>query len=163
LAQSCGLRAVVTSPREIAAIREACGSELAIIVPGIRPAGSDAGDQRRTTTPAAAVAAGADCIVVGRPITEARAPPAGALELVDGTAARGGPVMLADPSEAPSRNSSTLVIFSAPVTQPCSSAPAQARELMPVNSMRPVICPHAPYVCKPESSPTTYTSGPTDS
>src|SRR5262249_15856658 len=56
LGQSCGLRAVVTSPREVAAIREACG-EMVIIVPGIRLAGSDAGDQRRTTTPAAAVAA----------------------------------------------------------------------------------------------------------
>jgi orotidine-5'-phosphate decarboxylase len=83
LAQSCGLRAVVTSPREITAIREACGSELTIIVPGIRPAGSDAGDQRRTTTPAAAVAAGADFIVVGRPITDARDPRAAALELLE--------------------------------------------------------------------------------
>ena len=83
LAQSCGLRAIVTSPREIAAIRDACGSELAIIVPGIRPAGSDAGDQRRTTTPAAAVAAGADFIVVGRPITDARDPRAAALELIE--------------------------------------------------------------------------------
>jgi orotidine-5'-phosphate decarboxylase len=83
LAQSCGLRGVVTSPREIAAIREACGSELVIVTPGIRPAGSDAGDQRRTTTPAAAVAAGADYIVVGRPITDARDPRAAALAVVD--------------------------------------------------------------------------------
>jgi orotidine-5'-phosphate decarboxylase len=81
LAQSCGLRAVVTSPREISAIREAC-PDLAIIAPGIRPAGSDAGDQRRTTTPAAAVAAGADFIVVGRPITDARDPRAAALDVV---------------------------------------------------------------------------------
>ena len=81
LAQSCGLRAVVTSPREITAIREAC-PDLAIIAPGIRPAGSDAGDQRRTTTPAAAVAAGADFIVVGRPITDARDPRAAAMEVV---------------------------------------------------------------------------------
>jgi orotidine-5'-phosphate decarboxylase len=81
LAQSCGLRAVVTSPREIGAIREAC-PDLAIITPGIRPAGSDAGDQRRTTTPAAAVAAGADFIVVGRPITDARDPRAAALDIV---------------------------------------------------------------------------------
>ena len=81
LAKSCGLRAVVCSPREIAAIREAC-HDLTIIVPGIRPAGSDAGDQRRTTTPAAAVAAGADAIVVGRPITEARDPRAAAMDVV---------------------------------------------------------------------------------
>src|SRR5262249_6836286 len=82
LAQSCGLRAVVTSPREIAAIREACGSEMVIITPGIRPAGSDAGDQRRTPPPAAAIAAGADYIVVGRPITDARDPRAAALDVV---------------------------------------------------------------------------------
>ena len=83
LAQSCGLGGVVASPREIAAIREACGSGLAIVTPGIRPAGSDAGDQRRTTTPAAAVAAGADYIVVGRPITDARDPRAAALAVVE--------------------------------------------------------------------------------
>jgi orotidine-5'-phosphate decarboxylase len=82
LAQSCGLRAVVASPQEIAAIREACGAELRIITPGIRPAGSDAGDQRRTTTPAAAVAAGADFIVVGRPVTDARDPRAAAMSIV---------------------------------------------------------------------------------
>ena len=81
LAQSCGLRAVVSSPREIAAIRQACG-DLTIIVPGIRPAGSEAGDQRRTTTPAAAIAAGASYIVVGRPITDARDPRAAAMEIV---------------------------------------------------------------------------------
>ena len=83
LAQKCGLRAVVASAREIAAIREACGGELVIIVPGIRPAGSNAGDQRRTITPAAAIAAGADTIVVGRPITDARDPRAAALELLE--------------------------------------------------------------------------------
>jgi orotidine-5'-phosphate decarboxylase len=82
LAQSAGLRGVVASPQEIGAIREACGGDFVIVTPGIRPAGSDAGDQRRTTTPAAAIAAGADYIVVGRPITEARDPRAAALELV---------------------------------------------------------------------------------
>ena len=83
LAQSSGLRGVVASPHEISAIREACGSGLRIIVPGIRPAGSEAGDQRRTTTPAAAIAAGADYIVVGRPITDARDPRAAAMDILD--------------------------------------------------------------------------------
>lgn len=83
LAQASGLRGVVTSPHEAAAIREACGEELVIVTPGIRPAGSDAEDQRRTMTPAAAVAAGADYIVVGRPITGARDPRGAALELLD--------------------------------------------------------------------------------
>src|SRR4051794_39460697 len=86
LARASGLRAVVASPQEIGAIREACGDGMAIITPGIRPAGSDAGDQRRTTTPAAAIAAGADYIVVGRPITDARDPRAAALELIDSLA-----------------------------------------------------------------------------
>ena len=71
LAKDSGLRGVVASPLEIAAIREACGADFVILTPGIRPAGSDAGDQRRTMTPREAVAAGADYIVVGRPITSA--------------------------------------------------------------------------------------------
>ena len=83
LARTAGLRGVVASPHEIAAIRDACGRDLVIVVPGIRPEGSDAGDQRRTTTPAAAIAAGADYIVVGRPITEARDPRAAAIEISD--------------------------------------------------------------------------------
>lgn len=83
LAQESGLRGVVASPHEVAAIREACGSEMRIVVPGIRPEGSEAGDQRRTMTPAAALAAGADYIVVGRPITDASDPRSAALALVD--------------------------------------------------------------------------------
>lgn len=83
LAAANGLRGVVASPHEIAAIREACGKELILVAPGIRPEGSDAADQRRTTTPAAAVAAGADYIVVGRPITEASRPRDAALAIVD--------------------------------------------------------------------------------
>ena len=71
LAQSSGLRGLVASPHEIAPIREACGRDFTILTPGIRPAGSDAGDQRRTMTPREAIAAGADYIVVGRPITGA--------------------------------------------------------------------------------------------
>lgn len=83
LAQASGLRGVVASPHEVAAIREACGSAMRIVVPGIRPEGSDAGDQRRTTTPAAAIAAGADYIVVGRPVTDASDPRAAALAIID--------------------------------------------------------------------------------
>jgi orotidine-5'-phosphate decarboxylase len=83
LAQASGLRGVVASPHEVAAIRDACGSGMRIVVPGIRPEGSEAGDQRRTTTPAAAIAAGADYIVVGRPVTDARDPRAAAQAIVD--------------------------------------------------------------------------------
>jgi orotidine-5'-phosphate decarboxylase len=83
LAKDSGLRGVVASPLEIAAIREACGAEFVILTPGIRPAGSDAGDQRRTMTPHEAVAAGADYIVVGRPITSAADPRSAAQRIVD--------------------------------------------------------------------------------
>src|SRR3954454_12675257 len=83
LAQDSGLRGVVASPQEIEAIRETCGRELVIVTPGIRPEGSDAGDQRSTKPPAAAIAPGADYIVVGRPITDASSPRDAALAIVD--------------------------------------------------------------------------------
>ena len=82
LSKKCGLRGVVASPEEIAGIREACGPDLIIVTPGVRPNGSAAGDQRRTTAPAAAIAAGADYIVVGRPITDAPAPREAALRII---------------------------------------------------------------------------------
>ena len=72
LARDSGLRGIVASPQEIGAIREACGNDLVIVTPGIRAAGEEAGDQRRTLTPREAMARGADYIVVGRPITSAR-------------------------------------------------------------------------------------------
>lgn len=71
LASTAGLGGVVASPHEIRAIREACGDRLRIVTPGVRPAGSEVGDQKRTMTPREAVHAGADYIVVGRPITGA--------------------------------------------------------------------------------------------
>jgi orotidine-5'-phosphate decarboxylase len=83
LVKSAGLGGVVASPQEIAPIREACGRELVILTPGIRPAGSDAGDQRRTMTPREAVRAGADYIVVGRPITAAADPRDAARRILD--------------------------------------------------------------------------------
>ncbi len=82
LVQSAGLRGVVASPHEITPIREACGRDFVILTPGIRPSGSDAGDQRRTMTPREAIAAGADYIVVGRPITGAADPRSAALRIV---------------------------------------------------------------------------------
>ena len=83
LVKAAGLPAVVASPREIAPIRDACGGDLLIIAPGIRPEGSDRGDQRRTMTPSEAMRAGADYIVVGRPITDARDVRAAAMAVVD--------------------------------------------------------------------------------
>jgi orotidine-5'-phosphate decarboxylase len=74
LAQDSGLDGVVCSPREIAPIRRACGPELILTVPGIRPSGAALGDQKRVMTPREAVDNGATYLVIGRPITEAADP-----------------------------------------------------------------------------------------
>ncbi|WP_444884297.1 orotidine-5'-phosphate decarboxylase [Microbulbifer sp. PSTR4-B] len=73
-AQSCGLDGVVCSAREAEALKAACGPDFELVTPGIRPAGSDAGDQRRTLTPSEALDQGADLLVIGRPITAAKNP-----------------------------------------------------------------------------------------
>ncbi len=82
LAQACGLDGVVGSPLEAPAIRAACGPELLVVTPGVRPAWAAVGDQRRVMTPAETLAAGADYLVVGRPITAAPDPAAAAQRLV---------------------------------------------------------------------------------
>ncbi len=74
LAADCGLDGVVCSPLEAAALRAARGPGFLLVTPGVRPAGAERGDQRRATTPAEAVAAGADYLVVGRPVTRAADP-----------------------------------------------------------------------------------------
>lgn len=83
LAKESGLRGVVASPLEIEPVREACGADFVILTPGIRPAGSESGDQQRTMTPGEAIRAGADYIVVGRPITQASDPRSAAQRIVD--------------------------------------------------------------------------------
>ncbi len=82
LAQRCGLDGVVASPHEAAAIRRACGDELLIVTPGVRPAAAAANDQRRVLTPAEAVRAGANYLVIGRPITAAGDPAEAAAAIV---------------------------------------------------------------------------------
>ena len=71
LAAAAGADGAVCSVAEAPAVRSACGADFVLLCPGIRPAGADAQDQRRVATPADAVRAGADFIVVGRPITKA--------------------------------------------------------------------------------------------
>lgn len=71
-AVDAGARAVVCSPEEVGAVRSALeGRDVVLITPGVRPAGSDAGDQRRVATPREALDRGADLLVIGRPITGA--------------------------------------------------------------------------------------------
>lgn len=74
LAQESGLSGVVCSPQEIEALRRACGDRFLLVCPGVRPTWADAGDQQRIFTPAAAFKAGADYLVIGRPITSANDP-----------------------------------------------------------------------------------------
>jgi orotidine-5'-phosphate decarboxylase len=74
LAAEAGLHGVVTSPLEAEAMKRKHGSEFMVVTPGIRPEGSGAGDQARTSSPGAAVRAGADYLVIGRPILEADDP-----------------------------------------------------------------------------------------
>lgn len=74
LARRAGLSGVVASAQEAAAIRRACGRDFLIVVPGVRPGSVGADDQARVATPAAAIRAGADYLVIGRPITAARDP-----------------------------------------------------------------------------------------
>ncbi|MEO0412791.1 MAG: orotidine-5'-phosphate decarboxylase [Pseudomonadota bacterium] len=78
MAVSAGADGCVCSPLEVEALREALGQEAALMVPGIRPAGASKGDQKRVMTPAEAVKAGANFLVIGRPITQAPDPEAAA-------------------------------------------------------------------------------------
>lgn len=74
LAQECGLNGVICAVDDVAVVRARTGKDFTIICPGIRTEGGDSGDQKRIATPTAAVNAGADFIVVGRPITRAPDP-----------------------------------------------------------------------------------------
>lgn len=84
LAVGAGAEAIVCSPHEVMAVRAEVGPDVTLVTPGVRPAGTDAGDQARVTTPEAALAAGADLLVIGRPITEAPDPGAAAAAIAAG-------------------------------------------------------------------------------
>jgi orotidine-5'-phosphate decarboxylase len=83
LGKKAGLNGLVSSPQEAAGLRQALGPEILLIIPGIRPAGSVLDDQTRIATPASAVAAGADYLVVGRPITAALDPLEGLSRIIE--------------------------------------------------------------------------------
>jgi len=82
LTQKAGLDGVVCSSHEIEALRATCGTDFALMVPGIRPAGSDANDQKRIMTPQEAMKKGATHLVIGRPITGADDPAKAALDIM---------------------------------------------------------------------------------
>lgn len=84
LAQLAGLHGVVASPREITAIRKACGENFVIVTPGIRPLGAAKNDQERITTPEEAVRLGASYLVIGRPITQAGNPVEAVQQIIAG-------------------------------------------------------------------------------
>jgi orotidine-5'-phosphate decarboxylase len=71
---NCGIGGLVASAQEIGALRKTVGKSLKLVIPGIRPRGSEEHDQKRIMTPAQAIAAGADYLVIGRPITAAADP-----------------------------------------------------------------------------------------
>lgn len=86
LANENGLDGIVCSPKEISLVRANLGQDFKLVVPGIRPAGSAAGDQKRVMTPQEAVSAGASVLVIGRPITQAPDPAAAARAIADSLA-----------------------------------------------------------------------------
>jgi len=87
LAKECGLDGIVCSPVEVKMLRETCGPDLILMVPGIRPAWAATGDQKRVMTPREAIDAGATYLVIGRPITGADDPAAAARRINDELAA----------------------------------------------------------------------------
>ena len=89
-AQALGVDGLVCSGEEAATVRGIVGAQMALVTPGIRPAGSAVGDQKRIMTPGRAIAAGADYLVVGRPVVEAADPKAAAEAIVSEIAQVGG-------------------------------------------------------------------------
>jgi orotidine-5'-phosphate decarboxylase len=83
LSRSAGLDGVVASPREIVMLRQAMGKDFVILTPGIRPSDSPSDDQKRFMTPGQAIAAGADYLVVGRPVTGAKNPAESARRIIE--------------------------------------------------------------------------------
>ncbi|MCA1992814.1 MAG: orotidine-5'-phosphate decarboxylase [Coleofasciculus sp. S288] len=89
MAQETGLNGAVCSPQEVSQLRQVCGDDFLLVCPGVRPTWADAGDQRRAMTPADAIKAGANYLVIGRPITAASDPVAAWERICDELATAG--------------------------------------------------------------------------
>ena len=89
MAQETGLDGAVCSPQEVSQLRQVCGDDFLLVCPGVRPTWADAGDQRRAMTPADAIKAGANYLVIGRPITAASNPVAAWERICDELATAG--------------------------------------------------------------------------
>lgn len=87
MAQETGLDGAVCSPQEVEQLRQTCGNDFLLVCPGVRPSWADAGDQRRSLTPVQAIKAGADYLVIGRPITAASDPESAWQKICDELAA----------------------------------------------------------------------------
>ncbi|GFE68138.1 orotidine-5'-phosphate decarboxylase [Chroococcus sp. FPU101] len=74
LAQECGIDGAVCSPHEVSQLRQICGDDFLLVCPGVRPTWAESGDQKRVMTPKQAILAGANYLVIGRPITAAENP-----------------------------------------------------------------------------------------
>jgi orotidine-5'-phosphate decarboxylase len=82
-AKAFGMDGLILSAEELIATRQTLGQDLILVTPGIRPAGAETGDQKRVMTPAAAIAAGADYLVIGRPIIAAADPAIAAKSILE--------------------------------------------------------------------------------
>lgn len=100
-ALEAGVHGLILSPAEVGAMRARVGASLELITPGVRPAGADLGDQKRVMTPGDAISAGADRLVVGRPITHAPDPHAAAAAIVAEIAAAPTPPAGLRPAPSP--------------------------------------------------------------
>lgn len=89
LAKESGLSGAVCSPQEVSQLRDTCGKDFLLVCPGVRPTWASAGDQKRSLTPAAALKAGADYLVIGRPITASPDPVAAFERICDEITAEG--------------------------------------------------------------------------
>lgn len=140
LAKEAGCDGVVCSPQEIAAVRGVCGSDFTVVVPGIRLGGEEADDQKRIDTPKTAIDAGADYIVVGRPILRAADP----VQAVQKINAQLHGIEYREPPEAPAPELAPL--------EPEGEAPAEEVPTTEDTAAEAVVSESEPAVPEPETA-----------